>query len=751
ANNPDYQRLNFCLIGVITPSDLISDPKRTPFNIGHAIELNGFTLKEASRGLKKALGGNVDNPDEVLEKIIDWTNGQPLLTQKLCKLVIDKRDKFPDIEKLVNIYIIDNWKGNDDRGYLKTIEGRILHNDKYKERRLMLYKKIWQEETGIAADNTPEQEQLCLSGVVRKNGDKLIVCNKICRYIFNLDWIEKQINNLRPYPEEYAIEWADTKNESLLLSGQALEDALAWKRRMGDGLSKLDADFLNAIKDEITEASFTMRQRLWGKTSTSSGKSIADEILKWTNQDLNLTKIICNEITSENVISEGTEKQWFQEWIETNIINNWKNSILASYFKNIKETFLVSDLKRSFGRLNIYKEILQGQITEAIDENDLNALLVSGLIVRPENQELRVANRIYETVFNQQWIDNKLPPYAKSFIAWSKAQDEYFLLKGQDLDTALNWLKGKERLNELEIKFIIASLVWGMWQSATNLNNNARSKAVEIITLFQTQLKEKNNNFYNFIQQALKNTAVQPDLLKDLLSSFSQSEKDIFIEYEAEIEKRVQLIQEQRRERNEQLLNTWTVAYEKAMVEKFNKLSKKIIDQAFCEAVEDLTKRLVNAGYITSEDAVDRSQKTMEDSIRHHIENLTKGGMFNLAQKLTINELINSEGNIVEITVEDCTYQEGCKWALDEPLFREKGQYRCQKLGCYVGAVKKYMAEDKLSEDKKNKLDYLMTTVMESIEEADIKCRCKGFIFVNEGFKRQSLLRNSPTQLPTKP
>src|SRR4029079_15138031 len=39
ASDPAYQRLTFVLLGVATPTDLIKDLKRTPFNIGRAIEL----------------------------------------------------------------------------------------------------------------------------------------------------------------------------------------------------------------------------------------------------------------------------------------------------------------------------------------------------------------------------------------------------------------------------------------------------------------------------------------------------------------------------------------------------------------------------------------------------------------------------------------------------------------------------------------------------------------------------------------
>ncbi|BAZ08776.1 WD-repeat containing protein [Calothrix sp. NIES-4071] len=37
--NPEYRRLTFALVGVATPSDLIADRRRTPFNIGKAIQI----------------------------------------------------------------------------------------------------------------------------------------------------------------------------------------------------------------------------------------------------------------------------------------------------------------------------------------------------------------------------------------------------------------------------------------------------------------------------------------------------------------------------------------------------------------------------------------------------------------------------------------------------------------------------------------------------------------------------------------
>ncbi|HEY9635021.1 MAG TPA: AAA-like domain-containing protein [Coleofasciculaceae cyanobacterium] len=48
AIEPEYKRITFAIFGVATPSDLIQDSNRTPFNIGKAIELHGFIWRNAA-------------------------------------------------------------------------------------------------------------------------------------------------------------------------------------------------------------------------------------------------------------------------------------------------------------------------------------------------------------------------------------------------------------------------------------------------------------------------------------------------------------------------------------------------------------------------------------------------------------------------------------------------------------------------------------------------------------------------------
>ncbi len=86
TRNSEYNCLTFALVGVATPSDLIADIKRTPFNIGKAIQLKGFQIHEVEP-LSRGLEGKVDDPQAVMKEVLAWTGGQPFLTQKLCQII----------------------------------------------------------------------------------------------------------------------------------------------------------------------------------------------------------------------------------------------------------------------------------------------------------------------------------------------------------------------------------------------------------------------------------------------------------------------------------------------------------------------------------------------------------------------------------------------------------------------------------------------------------------------------------------
>ncbi len=249
AQNSEYQRLTFVLLGVATPSDLIADSTRTPFNIGCAIELHGFEIQEA-QPLAKGLEGKVPDPEAILREILEWTGGQPFLTQKLCKLVINHSSQIIDrsfLADLVKSQIVENWESHDEPAHIKTIRDRLTRDRQFAGRLLGLYQKILQQ-TEISADDTPEQTQLRLSGIAVMQCGKLKVYNRIYQEIFNENWIEKAFFDLRPHAEALTA-WlaSNCQDESRLLRGQALQDALNWST--GKSLSDRDYQFLAASQE----------------------------------------------------------------------------------------------------------------------------------------------------------------------------------------------------------------------------------------------------------------------------------------------------------------------------------------------------------------------------------------------------------------------------------------------------------------------------------------------------------------------
>ncbi len=247
AENHQYNRIAFALFGVATPSDLIREKTQTSFNIGQAIELTGFTLEEVAP-LKLGLESISNHPQIILKEILFWTGGQPFLTQKICQIIVENQGEItgePEREYVKSIvfnYIINNWESQDEPVHLKTIRDRLLRNEEKAGRLLGIYQNILKQGY-IEIDDSNEQVELCLSGLVVKRGGKLTVYNPIYQAVFNQEWVNKQLSKLRPYSESLAAwEASQFLDESRLLRGQALKDALAWA--IGKSLSNLDYQFL---------------------------------------------------------------------------------------------------------------------------------------------------------------------------------------------------------------------------------------------------------------------------------------------------------------------------------------------------------------------------------------------------------------------------------------------------------------------------------------------------------------------------
>ncbi|MDY6783250.1 MAG: AAA family ATPase [Cyanobacteriota bacterium] len=191
--NSEYRRLTWVFLGVAAPSDLMTDSRRTPFNIGRGIQLEGFKEHEA-QPLLQGLANQTSSPQTVLKEVLAWTNGQPFLTQKLCQFIGNASSPIPAgeeaqwLEDLVRSRIIENWESQDEPEHLRTIRDRVLQSQQ-SVRLLALYRQII-EQGEVVAVGSPEEKELLLSGLVVRQGDALKVQNRIYESIFDRRWLE---------------------------------------------------------------------------------------------------------------------------------------------------------------------------------------------------------------------------------------------------------------------------------------------------------------------------------------------------------------------------------------------------------------------------------------------------------------------------------------------------------------------------------------------------------------------------------
>jgi tetratricopeptide (TPR) repeat protein len=187
---PEFNRISIVLLGVASPADLIAEPTRTPFNIGHAIPLQELSLEDATplqNGLEQVCPGE---GYKILQRIFYWTNGHPYLTQKICKTIAETgKAKWSDneVDELVDRLFLSEESRKESN--LKFIQDRILSNEQYADL-LKLYLRVRNSKIKENGQSVA-QNQLMLSGLLTSRNGYLQVRNRIYQTVFNERWINQ--------------------------------------------------------------------------------------------------------------------------------------------------------------------------------------------------------------------------------------------------------------------------------------------------------------------------------------------------------------------------------------------------------------------------------------------------------------------------------------------------------------------------------------------------------------------------------
>jgi len=191
ASEPVYQRLTFVLVGAARPADLIKDRRRTPYNIGVNVDLTDFQFDELVSFVPILERTHSGQGEEILRWVLDWTGGQPYLTQKLCAAVSeyvngDAKLEQSNVDTMVErLFLADETRNESN---LRAIRDRLLSSP-YLARMVRVYKQVLDGKRVLNEERSLEQNELKLTGLIRTTKQGMLeVHNRVYSRVFDLTW-----------------------------------------------------------------------------------------------------------------------------------------------------------------------------------------------------------------------------------------------------------------------------------------------------------------------------------------------------------------------------------------------------------------------------------------------------------------------------------------------------------------------------------------------------------------------------------
>lgn len=193
SEEPVFEQLTFCLLGVATPSDVIQDTRVTPFNIGRRIELQDFRPAEATL-LLRGLGRPAAQGAALLKRVLYWTGGHPYLTQRLCRAIAEDPDvtAVADVDRLCReLFSSARVQERDDN--LLFVRERLIRSEVDRASLLDLYARVRRTNRVLDDETSPLVAILRLSGIVRSVDGRLRVRNRNYECVFDQAWVQTQM------------------------------------------------------------------------------------------------------------------------------------------------------------------------------------------------------------------------------------------------------------------------------------------------------------------------------------------------------------------------------------------------------------------------------------------------------------------------------------------------------------------------------------------------------------------------------
>ncbi|MFL6280014.1 MAG: AAA-like domain-containing protein [Vicinamibacterales bacterium] len=354
ASEPDLQRLSFVLIGVATPGDLIKDAGRTPFNIGHRLDLIDFTFEEALP-LAAHLPISNEHRSDVMRWILHWTGGHPYLTLRVVRSFDDApapswTERAVD-ERVAELFF--SQAGENDSN-LQFVRDMLTKNAFDKEAVLRTYRDVRRGRPFPDRELDQVAAWLKLSGVVCRRDGALEVRNAIYERVFDQRWARHHLwlhtNWRRRAARTLQVLVAIIGLITIPLSAVAL-----WQWRLSDSrrVEAVDARKLAESKADEARRASASAEASANKTLAAlrSAEAALEELRRYNPK---LTETLSANISAER---QGAEKEFADRTAKLRIerddalaklqISERSNQSLADENNRLKTTQNGSDVRQA--------------------------------------------------------------------------------------------------------------------------------------------------------------------------------------------------------------------------------------------------------------------------------------------------------------------------------------------------------------------------------------------------------------------
>jgi len=249
--------VTFCLLGTMTPWEILRNPKAPPFNAGVQIRLEDFTKDEA-KALLPGLGP-LGDAEAILDEVLAWTSGHPYLTQRVCAALV--ADGSTDVAAIVDQALLQQH-GDPLFAYTETAFD-LYAGGPAGLQLVELYGRLLRDERITPDASSREQLELRVTGMAAERdqgGTRTIaVRNRIYARHFDEAWLKRR--RMHRFLAAAVTHWRESKRNRGFLGGGDLADVVQWATSQAS-VSGEELAFLIASQ-EAAQGSRVRHLSLW--------------------------------------------------------------------------------------------------------------------------------------------------------------------------------------------------------------------------------------------------------------------------------------------------------------------------------------------------------------------------------------------------------------------------------------------------------------------------------------------------------